>query len=154
MFSSGGVKDQRVHSSEDLLLQETDDQLPDPTEHSAEVPVSTAELLHISDINMSVRVRSQVKTRVCITLNLQTSFLCCFCPFKEQEVHFYTGGTETSLKTLVSVPLLVCHVTENPERSASFTGRIQVKPVQRLLCILRCIYLLQRSDLLLYQHYT
>lgn len=102
LFSSGRVKDQRVHSSEDLLLQETDDQLPDPTEHSAEVPVSTAE-------------RSGPLT-VCITLNLQTSFLCRFCPFKEQEVHFYTRGTETSLKTLVSVPLLVCHVTQNPER--------------------------------------
>lgn len=40
--SSGGVKDPRVHSAEDLLLQEADDQLPDPTEHAAQVPVSAA----------------------------------------------------------------------------------------------------------------
>lgn len=38
-LSSGGVKDPRVHSSEDLLLQEADDQLPDPSEHAAEVQV-------------------------------------------------------------------------------------------------------------------
>ncbi|KAM7384874.1 hypothetical protein PAMA_011978 [Pampus argenteus] len=35
--SDCGIKDQRVHSSEDLLLQEANDQLPDPTEHSAEI---------------------------------------------------------------------------------------------------------------------
>lgn len=74
---------------------------------------------------MSVWVHSQVKTRVCITLNLQTSFLCCFCPFKEQDVHFYTRGTETSLKTLVSVTLLVGHMTENPEhRSRADPGGV------------------------------
>lgn len=41
-LTSGGVKDPRVHSSEDILLQEADDKLPDPTEHSAEVQVSAA----------------------------------------------------------------------------------------------------------------
>lgn len=41
-LTSGGVQDPRVHSPEDLLLQEANDQLPDPTEHSAEVQVSTA----------------------------------------------------------------------------------------------------------------
>lgn len=40
--ASGGVKDPRVHPSEDLLVQKANDQLPDPTEHSAEVQVSTA----------------------------------------------------------------------------------------------------------------
>lgn len=38
--TSGGVEDKRVHSSEDLLLQEANDQLPDTTEHSAEIQVS------------------------------------------------------------------------------------------------------------------
>lgn len=39
LLPSGRVKDPRVHPSEDLLLQEAHDQLPDPSEHSAEVQV-------------------------------------------------------------------------------------------------------------------
>jgi len=48
--TSGSFKDQRVHSSEDLLLQETDDKLPDPTEHFAEIQVSTA-VFSADDLN-------------------------------------------------------------------------------------------------------
>uniref|UniRef100_A0A3Q4HTR8 Vacuolar protein sorting-associated protein 52 homolog n=1 Tax=Neolamprologus brichardi TaxID=32507 RepID=A0A3Q4HTR8_NEOBR len=81
--------------------------------------LSFRETLACSDIQDIVdRLKLKVRDgreEICITLNPQTSFLCCFCPFKEQDVHFYTRGTETSLKTLVSVTLLVCHMTENPE---------------------------------------
>lgn len=40
--SLGSFKDQRVHSAEDLLLQETDDKLPDSTEHLVKVQVRTS----------------------------------------------------------------------------------------------------------------
>lgn len=39
-FPPGCVQDPRVHPAEDLLLQEANDQLPDPTEHFAQVQVS------------------------------------------------------------------------------------------------------------------
>lgn len=39
-FPPGCVQDPRVHPTEDLLLQEANDQLPDPTEHFAQVQVS------------------------------------------------------------------------------------------------------------------
>lgn len=39
-LSPGRVKDSRIHSPEDLLLQEAHDQLPDSTEHPAEIQVS------------------------------------------------------------------------------------------------------------------
>lgn len=44
-FSSlGGFKNPRVHSSEDLFLQKTNDELSDPTEHAAEIQVSMSEI--------------------------------------------------------------------------------------------------------------
>lgn len=39
-LSTGSVKDSRIHPAEDLLLQEANDQLPDPTEYTAQVQVS------------------------------------------------------------------------------------------------------------------
>lgn len=39
-LSPGRVKDSRLHSPEDLLLQEAHDQLSDSTEHTAEIQVS------------------------------------------------------------------------------------------------------------------
>lgn len=39
-LSTGSVKDSRIHPAEDLLLQEANDQLPDPSEYTAQVQVS------------------------------------------------------------------------------------------------------------------
>lgn len=39
-LSTGRVKDSWIHSAEDLLLQEANDQLSDPTEYTAQIQVS------------------------------------------------------------------------------------------------------------------
>lgn len=98
--STGRVKDSWIHSAEDLLLQEANDQLSDPTEYTAQIQVSGQD-----------RVKDRV--RVGFRVGVRDSSSCMHW-FDQTQVHILEGWVEQKHLVLLDSSTSFCWPMRGP----------------------------------------